>query len=83
MAAELQEKIAEHEGRMKASFEWRTSDADLITQYGKNFADFKSQLGYYIQWHVKVISDQQGQLWNEMFETKLGIEVLNRTLRQA
>jgi len=44
MAAELQEKIAEHEGRMKATFDWRTSDADLITQYGKNFADFKSQL---------------------------------------
>lgn len=48
MPAEATEKIAEHETRMGNLQEWKSSDADLITQYNKNFGDFKKVMGGWI-----------------------------------
>lgn len=80
MPAELSDKIAEHETRMGNLQEWKSSDADLITQYNKNFGDFKKVMGGFIPWHIKVIGERNGQLWNEVFEMKMGVNVRERTI---
>ena len=56
----------------------------MIHQHAKNFNDFKKLMNTYIQWHIKTISESQGgeQLWNEVYETKMGVNVRERTIHQ-
>ena len=82
-APELLEKISEHDKEMQTVTEWKNTDADLIAQYNKNFADFKNILKHFITWHVKVIQENEGRLWNHQFEMQMGIDVDNRALNNS
>ena len=59
--------------------EYQSSDADLISQYQKNFSDFKTILKDYVQWHIEVIKNTD-QIFIERFELQMGINVAERTL---
>ena len=77
----LIERIAQHETMMSNLDEWKSSDTDLITQYAKNYGDFKAKCGKLIEWHVKVITTEAGgKIWNEYFHDKLGIDIIQRQL---
>ena len=84
MTEELKSKIDEHRLRLNEYQEWKISDGDLIHQYAKNFQDFKSLMGKFITWHLKVIGDPTGQkVFNELFETEMGINVRERKLTET
>ena len=63
---------------------FKTNDFDLISQYSKNFGDFRTMMGPHIQCHIKVIAtDAAQQLYNEQFEMQMGINVKERTIKEA
>ena len=68
-AAEIFKKIEEHEKWCETPFAYQTNNADLIAQYSRNFGDFKSKLTKFIGWHVQVIKDGDGRLFNEPWQT--------------
>ena len=64
VSQELNDKISEHQNRINDTEEWKSTDADLLHQYKKNFEDFKVHMQPYIMWHMKLLKDQTGQLLN-------------------
>ena len=76
LSNELHGHILSHKNRVNKHFlEWKSTDADLIHEYKKNFDDFKKHFSNYIQWHIKIINDKQEVLYNEVFEVKMGVNV--------
>ena len=83
VSQETEERIAKETKRVVDAETWRSwkaSDADLISQYSKNFADFKSKMGDHIQWHIKVIGADEPLMFNEQYQTKMGVNVKERSL---
>lgn len=84
LSSEQNERIQTHLNRVNEEWmEWKSSDADLIHQYTKNFNDFREYMRDHVQWHIKIINDkqEQPQLYNEVFEMKMGVNVKDRTIK--